>query len=160
MNTPTKKTPTKKRSELDYTTSEDGYDTDATVIASPYSVDKQRELERQYKRQQFDRQNEEYERNQLLQDFVPPTIILDRRTEQPFYIKNSQGVLETVTSANVRNGNNTFYNIYGEQINPTLLDFADERGGKLRRRKTRRLRKKSKKSRKPKKKSRKSRKYK
>ena len=38
MNTPTKKTPTKKRSELDYTTSEDGYETDATVIASPYSV--------------------------------------------------------------------------------------------------------------------------
>ena len=158
MNTPTKKT-TKRRSELDYTTSEDGYDTDATVIASPYSVDKQRELERQYKRQQFDRQNEEYERNQLLQDFVPPTIILDRRTEQPFYIKNSQGVLETVTSANVRNGNNTFYNIYGEQINPEFLDFTGELGGKILR-KTRRLRKKLRKSRRKNKKSRKSRKYK
>ena len=158
MNTPTKKTPTKKRSELDYTTSEDGYETDATVIASPYSVDKQRELERQYKRQQFDRQNEEYERNQLLPDFVPPTIILDRRTEQPFYIKNSEGILETVTSANVRNGN-TFYNIYGEQINPEFLDFTGEFGGKVRR-KTRRLRKKIRKSRRKNKKSKKSRKYK
>jgi uncharacterized membrane protein YcfT len=157
MNTPTKKTPTKKRSELDYTTSEDGYETDATVIASPYSVDKQRELERQYKRQQFDRQNEEYERNQLLPDFVPPTIILDRRTEQPFYIKNSQGVLVTVTSANVRNGN-TFYNIYGEQINPEFLDFTGELGGKIRTRKTRRLRKKLRKSRRKNKKSKKSRK--
>ena len=158
MNTPTKKTPTKKRSELDYTTSEDGYETDATVIASPYSVDKQRELERQYKRQQFDRQNEEYERNQLLPDFVPPTIILDRRSNKPFYIKNSQGVLETVTSANVRSGNNTFYNIYGEQINPEFLDFTGELGGKIRRRKTRRLRKKLRKSRRKNKKSRKSRK--
>jgi hypothetical protein len=159
MNTPTKKTPTKKRSELDYTTSEDGYDTDATVIASPYSVNEQRELERQYKRQQFDRQNEEYERNQLLPDFVPPTIILDRRTEQPFYIKNSEGILETVTSANVRNGNNTFYNIYGEQINPEFLDFTGEHGGKIRR-KTRRLRKKLRKSGRKNKKSKKSRKYK
>lgn len=159
MNTPTKKTPTKKRSELDYTTSEDGYDTDATVIASPYSVGKQRELEHQYKRQQFNRQNEEYERNQLLSDFVPPTIILDRRTEKPFYIKNSEGVLETVTTANVRNGNNTFYNIYGEQINPEFLDFTGEHGGKIRR-KTRRLRKKSRKSRRKNKKSRKSRKHK
>ncbi len=158
MNTPTKKA-TKKRSELDYTTSEDGYDTDATVVASPYNINEQRELERQYKRQQFDRQNEEYERNQLLTDFVPPTIILDRKTEQPFYIKNSQGVLETVTSANVRNGNNTFYNIYGEQINPEFLDFTGEHGGKLRR-KTRRLRKKLRKSRRKNKKSKKSRKYK
>ena len=158
MNTPTKKTPTKKRSELDYTTSEDGYDTDATVIASPYNVDKQRELERQYKRQQFDRQNEEYERNQLLPDFVPPTIILDRRTEQPFYIKNSEGILETVTSANVRNGN-TFYNEDGQQINPEFLDFTGEFGGKVRR-KTRRLRKKIRKSRRKNKKSKKSRKYK
>ena len=158
MNTPTKKTPTKKRSELDYTTSEDGYETDATIIASPYSVDKQRELERQYKRQQFDRQNEEYERNQLLPDFVPPTIILDRRTEQPFYIKNSEGILETVTSANVRNGN-TFYNEDGQQINPEFLDFTGEFGGKVRR-KTRRLRKKIRKSRRKNKQSKKSRKYK
>lgn len=152
-------TPTKKRSELDYTTSEDGYETDATVVASPYNVDEQRELERQYKRQQFDRQNEEYERNQLLPDFVLPTIILDRRTEKPFYIKNSEGILETVTSANVRNGNNTFYNIYGEQINPEFLDFTGEHGGKIRR-KTRRLRKKLRKSRRKNKKSRKSRKHK
>ena len=159
MNTPTKKTPTKKRSELDYTTSEDGYETDATVVASPYNVNEQRELERQYKRQQFDRQNEEYERNQLLSDFVPPTIILDRRTEKPFYIKNSEGILETVTSANVRNGNNTFYNIYGEQINPEFLDFTGEHGGKIRR-KTRRLRKKLRKSRRKNKKSKKSRKHK
>jgi len=158
MNTPTKKTPTKKRSELDYTTSEDGYETDATVVASPYNVNEQRELERQYKRQQFDRQNEEYERNQLLPDFVPPTIILDRRTEQPFYIKNSEGILETVTSANVRNGN-TFYNEDGQQINPEFLDFTGEFGGKLRR-KTRRLRKKIRKSRRKNKKSKKSRKYK
>jgi|LauGreSBDMM110SN_4_FD.fasta_scaffold00768_3 hypothetical protein len=159
MNTPTKKTPpTKKRSELDYTTSEDGYETDATVVASPYNVNEQRELERQYKRQQFDRQNEEYERNQLLQDFVPPTIILDRKTENPFYIKNSEGELETVTSANIR-GTNTFYNIDGEKIVPEFLLFSDEKGGKLRR-KTRRLRKKSKKSRRRSKKSRKSRKYK
>ncbi len=159
MNTPTKKTPTKKRSELEYTTSEDGYETDATIIASPYSVDKQRELERQYKRQQFDKQNEEYERNQLLPDFVPPTIILDRRTNKPFYIKNSEGILETVTSANVRNGNNTFYNIYGEQINPEFLDFTGELGGKVRR-KTQRLRKKLRKSRRKNKKSKKSRKHK
>jgi|UniRef100_A0A6C0CW18 hypothetical protein len=159
MNTPTKKTPTKKRSELDYTTSEDGYDTDATVIASPYNVNEQSELERQYKRQQFDRQNEEYERNQLLPDFVPPTIILDRRTNKPFYIKNSEGILETVTSANVRNGNNTFYNIYGEQINREFLDFTGELGGKVRR-KTRCLRKKLRKSRRKNKKSKKSRKYK
>ena len=156
MNTPTKKRP---QDSQEYTTSEDGYDTDATVIASPYSVNEQRELERQYKRQQFDRQNEEYERNQLLQDFVPPTIILDRRTEQPFYIKNSEGILETVTSANVRNGNNTFYNIYGEQINPEFLDFTGEHGGKIRR-KTRRLRKKLRKLGRKNKKSRKSRKYK
>ena len=158
MNTPTKKNPTKKRSELDYTTSEDGYETDATVIASPYNIEKQRVWEREYKKEKLDRQNEEYERNQLLQDFVPPTIILDRRTEQPFYIKNSQGVLETVTSANVRSGNNTFYNIYGEQINPEFLDFTGELGGKIRRRKTRRLRKKLRKSRRKNKKSRKSRK--
>ena len=96
--------------------------------------------------------------NQLLPDFVPPTIILDRRTEQPFYIKNSEGILETVTSANVRNGN-TFYNIYGEQINPEFLDFTGEFGGKVRR-KTRRLRKKIRKSRRKNKKSKKSRKYK
>jgi len=152
-------TPTKKRSQdsSQYTTSEDGYETDATEIASPYNVGEQRELERQYKRQQFDRQNEEYERNQLLQDFVPPTIIVDRRTEQPFYIKNSEGILETVTSANVHNGNNTFYNIYGEQINPEFLDFTGEHGGKIRK-KTRRIRRykktrKTKKSRKHGKKS-------
>jgi len=158
MNTPTKKT-TKKRSELEYTTSEDGYETDATVAASPYNVSELRELEQQYKRQQLDRQNQKYEERQLDQDFVAPTIILDRRTDKPFYIKNSEGILETVTSANVRNGNNTYYNIYGEQINPEFLDFTGEHGGKIRR-KTRRLRKKSKKSRKSKKKSRKSRKYK
>jgi len=154
------RTPKKKQSdESDHTSAEeDGYDTDATIIASPYSVDKQRELERQYKRQQFDRQNEEYERNQLLPDFVPPTIILDRRTEQPFYIKNSEGILETVTSANVRNGN-TFYNEDGQQINPEFLDFTGEFGGKVRR-KTRRLRKKIRKSRRKNKKSKKSRKYK
>ena len=152
-------TTTKKRSELEYTTSEDGYDTDATEIASPYNVNELRELEQQYKRQQLDRQNEEHERNQLLPDLVLPTIILDRRTDKPFYIKNSEGILETVTSANVRNGNNTYYNIYGEQINPEFLDFTGEHGGKIRR-KTRRLRKKSKKSRKSKKKPRKSRKYK
>ena len=155
-------TPTKKRSQdsSQYTTSEDGYETDATEIASPYNVGEQRELERQYKRQQFDRQNEEYERNQLLPDVVLPTIILDRRTDKPFYIKNSEGILETVTSANVRNGNNTYYNIYGEQINPEFLDFTGEHGGKIRR-KTRRLRKKSKKSKRRKnKKSKKSRKYK
>jgi hypothetical protein len=154
------RTPKKKQSdESDHTSAEeDGYETDATVIASPYSVDKQRELERQYKRQQFDRQNEEYERRQLLPDFVPPTIILDRRTEQPFYIKNSEGILETVTSANVRNGN-TFYNEDGQQINPEFLDFIGEFGGKVRR-KTRRLRKKIRKSRRKNKKSKKSRKYK
>lgn len=154
------RTPKKKQSdESDHTSAEeDGYDTDATIIASPYSVDKQRELERQYKRQQFDRQNEEYERNQLLPDFVPPTIILDRRTDKPFYIKNSEGVLETVTSANLRNGN-IFYNEDGEQINPEVLDFIGEFGGKVRR-KTRRLRKKIRKSRRKNKKSKKSRKYK
>lgn len=151
-------TPTKKRSQdyPEYTTSEDGYETDATEIASPYNVGEQRELERQYKRQQFDRQNEEYDRNQLLPDFVPPTIIVDRKTEQPFYMKNSEGVLETVTSANIHNGN-TFYNIYGEQINPEFLDFTGEHGGKIRK-KTRRLRKKSRKSRRKNQKSRKSRK--
>lgn len=153
-------TPTKKRSELDYTTSEDGYETDATVAASPYNVNEQRELERQYKRQQFDRQNEEYERNQLLPDFVPPTIIVDRRTDKPFYIKNSEGVLETVTSANIRNGNNIFYNIYGEQINPEFLDFTGEHGGKIQRKTRRRIRKKLRKSRRKNKKSKKSRKYK
>ena len=158
MDTPTEKT-TKKRSELEYTTSEDGYDTDATVAASPYNVNEIRELENQYKRQQLVRQNQEYEERQLLPNFVAPTIILDRRTNKPFYIKNSEGILETVTSANVGNGNNTYYNIYGEQINPEFLDFTGEHGGKIRR-KTRRLRKKSKKSRKSKKKSRKSRKYK
>lgn len=160
MNTPTKKT-TKKRSELDYTTSEDGYDTEATVAASPYNVNEIRELEHQYKRQQLDRQNEQHERNQLLPNFVAPTIILDRRTDKPFYIKNSEGILETVTSANVGNGNNTYYNIYGEQINPEFLDFTGEHGGKIRRKTRRRLRKKSKKSKRRKnKKSKKSRKYK
>ncbi len=104
-----------------------------------------RELEQQYKRQQLDRQNQKYEERQLDQDFVAPTIILDRRTNKAFYIKNSEGILETVTSANVGNGNNTYYNIYGEQINPEFLDFTGEHGGKIRR-KTRRLRKKSKKS--------------
>ena len=154
------RTPKKKQSdESDHTSAEeDGYETDATVIASPYSVDKQRELERQYKRQQFDRQNEEYERNQLLPDVVAPTVILDRKTENPFYIKNSEGILETVTSANVRNGN-TFYNEDGQQINPEFLDFTGEFGGKVRR-KTRRLRKKIRKSRRKNKKSKKSRNYK
>ena len=109
MNTPTKKRP---QDSQEYTTSEDGYETDATEIASPYNVNELRELEQQYKRQQLDRQNEEHERNQLLPDFVLPTIILDRRTDKPFYIKNSEGILETVTSANVRNGNNTYYNIH------------------------------------------------
>ena len=157
MNTPTKKRP---QGSQEYTTSEDGYDTDATEIASPYNVNELRELEQQYKRQQLDRQNEEHERNQLLPDFVLPTIILDRRTDKPFYIKNSEGILETVTSANVGNGNNTYYNIYGEQINPEFLDFTGEHGGKIRRKTRQRLRKKSKKSRKSKKKSRKSRKHK
>lgn len=156
MNTPTKKRP---QDSQEYTTSEDGYDTEATVAASPYNVNEIRELEHQYKRQQLDRQNEQHERNQLLPDFVAPTIIIDRITNKAFYIKNSEGILETVTSANVRNGNNTYYNIYGEQINPEFLDFTGEHGGKVRR-KTRRLRKKSKKSRKSKKKSRKSRKHK
>ena len=156
MNTPTKKRP---QDSQEYTTSEDGYDTDATVAASPYNVSELRELEQQYKRQQLDRQNQEYEERQLDQDFVLPTIIINRITNKPFYIKNSEGILETVTSANVGNGNNTYYNIYGEQINPEFLDFTGEHGGKIRR-KTRRLRKKSKKSRKSKKKSRKSRKHK
>lgn len=155
------RTPKKKRStESDSTTGEeDGYDTDATIQASPYNVDEQRQLERQYKKEKLDTQNEEYERNQLLPDTVAPTVILDRKTEQPFYIKNSEGILEVVTSSNINSSNNTFYNKDGEQINPTLLDFADERGGKLRR-KTRRLRKKSRKSRRKNKKSKKSRKYK
>lgn len=157
MNTPTKKRP---QDSQEYTTSEDGYDTDATVAASPYNVNELRELEQQYKRQQLDRQNQEYEERQLDQDFVAHTIILDRRTNKAFYIKNSEGILETVTSANVGNGNNTYYNIYGEQINPEFLDFTGEHGGKIRR-KTRRLRKKSKKSKRRKnKKSKKSRKYK
>lgn len=156
------RTPKKKRStESDSTTAEedDGYGSDTTVIASPYNVDEQRQLERQYKKQKFDTQNEEYARNQLLPDTIASTVILDRKTEQPFYIKNSEGILEVVTSSNINSSNNTFYNKDGEQINPTLLDFADERGGKLRR-KTRRLRKKSRKSRRKNKKSKKSRKYK
>jgi len=154
-------TPTKKRSTESGSTSaeDDGYDSDTTVIASPYNVDEQRQLERQYKKQKLDTQNEEYARNQLLPDTVSATVILDRKTEQPFYIKNSEGILEVVTSSNINSSNNTFYNKDGEQINPTLLDFAGEHGGKIRR-KTRRLRKKSKKSRKSKKKSRKSRKHK
>lgn len=157
MNTPTKKRP---QDSQEYTTSEDGYDTDATVAASPYNVDELRKLEQQYKRQQLVRQNQEYEERQLVQDFVLPTIIINRITDKPFYIKNSEGILETVTSANVGNGNNTYYNIYGEQINPEFLDFTGEHGGKIRR-KTRRLRKKSKKSKRRKnKKSKKSRKYK
>jgi hypothetical protein len=156
------RTPKKKRSTESGNTSpeDDGYDSDTTVIASPYNVDEQRQLERQYKKQKLDTQNEEYARNQLLPDTVSATVILDRKTEQPFYIKNSEGILEVVTSSNINSSNNTFYNKDGEQINPTLLDFTGELGGKIRRRKTRRLRKKSKKSRKPKKKSRKSRKYK
>jgi len=155
------RTPKKKRSTESGSTSaeDDGYDSDTTVIASPYNVDEQRQLERQYKKQKLDTQNEEYARNQLLPDTVSATVILDRKTEQPFYIKNSEGILEVVTSSNINSSNNTFYNKDGEQINPTLLDFADERGGKLRR-KTRRLRKKSRKSRRKNKKSKKSRKYK
>jgi hypothetical protein len=156
------RTPTKKRSlESDHTSVEedDGYDTDATVITSPYDIEKQRVWEREYKKEKLDRQNEEYERRQLIPKDISPTIILDRKTENPFYIKNSEGELETVTSANIR-GTNAFYNKDGEPIVPEFLLFSDEKGGKLRR-KTRRLRKKSKKSRRRKnKKSRKSRKYK
>ena len=156
------RTPTKKRSlESDHTSVEedDGYDTDATVIASPYNIEKQRLWEREYKKEKLDRQNQEYDRRQLVQDIVAPTVILDRKTENPFYIRNSEGELETVTSANIRTSN-TFYNKDGEPVVPEFLLFSDEKGGKLRR-KTRRLRKKSKKSKRRKnKKSRKSRKYK
>jgi hypothetical protein len=151
--------PKKQTDDSDHMSAEeDGYETDATVVASPYNVNEQRVWEREYKKEKLNRQNEEYERNQLLPDFVPPTVILDRRTYKPFYIKNSEGVLETVTSANLRNGN-IFYNEDGEQINPEVLDFTSELGGKIRR-KTRRLRKKVRKSRRKNKKSRKSRKHK
>jgi hypothetical protein len=154
LRTPTKST--KKRSiESDHTSVEedDGYDTDATVLDSPYDIEKQRELEREYNKKRFNRQNEEYERRQLLPDAVDSTVILDRKTDKPFYIKNSEGILEVVTSASIRNGN-TFYNSDGQQITPEFLDFSREIGGKLRR--IRRLRKKTRKSRKTKK-SRKSR---
>lgn len=155
LRTPTKST--KKRSlGSDHTSVEedDGYDTDATVLDSPYDVEKQRELEREYNKKRLNRQNREYERRQLLTDTVPPTVILDRKTEEPFYIKNSEGILEVVTSENIRNGD-TFYNKDGRQVIPEFLDFSKELGGKLRR--IRRLRKKTRKSRKAKK-SRKSRK--
>jgi len=157
MNTPQKKRISR---ESDYTTSEDGYDTDSTVLASPYDIEKQRVWERENKKRKLDRQNEEYERRQLLRDVVPPTVVLDRKTNQPFYIKKSEGVFEIVTTANIRNSN-IFYNKDGQQINPVFLDFTNESGGKLRR-KTQRIRKKSRKSRKPRKsrKSKNSRKYK
>jgi hypothetical protein len=156
------RTPTKKRSvDSDRTSVEedDGYDTDATVLASPYDIEKQRGLEREYNKEKLHRQNREYERRQLIQESISPTIILDRKTENPFYIKNSEGELETVTSANIRD-TNTFYNKDGEPIVPEFLLFDGEKGGKIRR-KNRRTKKakKSKKIRKSRK-SRKSRKYK
>ena len=150
------RTPTKKRlAESEHTSVEDtdGYDTDATELASPYDIEKQRVWEGEYKKQKLNKQNKEYEGRQLIPDIISPTIILDRKTENPFYIKNSKGELETVTSANIRSGN-TFYNKDGEPIVPEFLLFNDEKGGKLRK-KTRHLRKKLKKSRK----SRKSRKF-
>lgn len=147
------KTPMKKRpAESGHTsvedTDDDGYDTDSTEIASPYDIDKQRVWEREYKRERLDKQNQEYERRQLMpQQPISPTVIVDRKTDNPFYIKNAEGQLETVTSANIRNGN-TFYNKDGEQIVPEFLFFDNEKGGKSRRRrrKTRRIRKKSRKS--------------
>ena len=155
------RTPTKKRSvDSDYTSvEEDGYDTDATVLASPYNIEKQRGLEREHNRERLNRQNREYERRQLIQETISPTIILDRKTENPFYIKNSEGELETVTSANIRD-TNTFYNKDGEPIVPEFLLFNDETGGKIRRkyRKSKKA-KKSKKTRKSRK-LRKPRKYK
>ncbi len=154
------RTPEKKRtSDSDHTSAEedDGYGSDTTIIASPYNVDEQRQIERQYKKQKLDTQNEEYARNQLLPDTVSATVILDRKTEKPFYIKNSEGVLELATSSNIHSSNSSFYNEDGEQINPTLLNFTYERGGKLRR-KTRRQRKKSRKSMRKNKKSKKSKK--
>lgn len=155
--------PTKKRSvdsDRNNTEEDDGYNTDATVMASPYNIEKQRGLEREYNREKLHRQNREYERRQLIQqETISPTIILDRKTENPFYIKNSEGKLETVTSANIRD-TNTFYNKDGEPIVPEFLLFNDETGGKIRRkhRKSKKA-KKSKKTRKSRK-SRKSRKYK
>ena len=154
------RTPTKKRpvdSDRIGAEEDDGYDTDATEFASPYNIEKQRIWERESKKQKLDRQNEEYERRrQPTSEIISPTIILDRKTENPFYIKNSEGELETVTSANIHY-TNTFYNKNGEPIVPEFLLFNDEKGGKIRR-KTRRLRKKSRKSRRKNKKSRKSRK--
>jgi hypothetical protein len=157
------RTPTKKRPvDSDNTSVEEdeGYDTDATVLASPYNIEKQRGLEREYNKEKLNRQNREYERRQLIQqETISPTIILDRKTENPFYIKNSEGQLETVTSTNIRDAN-TFYNKDGEPIVPEFLLFGDEKGGKIRRkhRRTKKA-KKSKKTRKSRK-LKKSRKYK
>ena len=151
------KTPTKKRSaESDHTSVEedDGYDTDTTIPASPYDIEKQRVWEREYKKEKLDKQNQEYERRQLMPSYeISPTVIVDRKTENPFYIKNAEGQLETVTSANIRS-DNTFYNKDGERIVPEFLFFDNEKGGKIRR-KTRRLRKKSRKNKKSRRKHRK-----
>jgi hypothetical protein len=122
----------KRPIDSDHTSEEeDGYDTDATLPASsPYNREELRELEREYNRKKLERQNREYERRQLLPNVVAPTVILDRKTNREFYIKNSEGELETVTSANIRSGN-TFYNEKGQQITPQFLDFTGETGGKI-----------------------------
>ena len=131
------RTPTKKRPlDNDY-----GYDTE---LASPYDVEKEKEWYIQNMREKIQRQNDDYDRRQMLPyDNPPPTVILDRITDKPFYKKNSNGELEIVTSANIRKGD-IFYNEDGEEIIPEFLDLTNEGGRKLRRKKS----KKSKKSKK------------